>query len=100
MSIDAKSLSNGELYTIVTNKASKGRKGTIVALVAGTKAETVIATLEKIPLKLRNSVTEITLDMAANMGLIANKCFSNAVIVYSSHDVPLIPVMMCHKIMS
>ncbi|WP_243698881.1 ISAon1 family transposase, partial [Flavobacterium sandaracinum] len=79
LSIDETSLSNGELYTIVTNKAGKGRKGTIVAMVAGTKAETVIAILEKIPLKLRNSVTEITLDMAANMGLIAKKCFSNAV---------------------
>ena len=79
LSIDETSLSNGELYTIVTNKAGKGRKGTIVAMIAGTKAETVIAILEKIPLKLRNSVTEITLDMAANMGLIAKKCFSNAV---------------------
>jgi transposase len=79
LSIDETSLSNGELYTIVTNKAGKDRKGTIVAMVAGTKAETVIAILEKIPLKLRNSVTEITLDMAANMGLIAKKCFSNAV---------------------
>jgi transposase len=79
LSIDETSLSNGELYTIVTNKSGKGRKGTIVAMVAGTKAETVIAILEKIPLKLRNSVTEITLDMAANMGLIAKRCFSNAV---------------------
>ena len=79
LSIDETSLSNGELYTIVTNKAGKGRKGTIVAMIAGTKAETVIAIVEKIPLKLRNSVTEITLDMAANMGLIAKKCFSNAV---------------------
>ena len=79
LSIDETSLSNGELYTIVTNKAGKGRKGTIVAMIAGTKAETVIAILEKIPLKVRNSVTEITLDMAANMGLIAKKCFSNAV---------------------
>ena len=79
LSIDETSLSNCELYTIVTNKSGKGRKGTIVPIVAGTKAETVIAILEKIPLKLRNSVTEITLDMAANMGLIAKKCFSNAV---------------------
>ena len=29
-------------------------------MVAGTKAETVIATIEKIPLKQRNLVTEIT----------------------------------------
>ena len=78
LSIDETSLSNGELYTILTNKAGKGKKGTIVAMIAGTKADTVIAIIEKIPLKVRNQVTEITLDMAANMGLIAKKCFPNA----------------------
>ncbi|HTG66756.1 MAG TPA: transposase [Flavobacterium sp.] len=78
LSIDETSLSNGELYTILTNKAGKGRKGTIVAMVAGTKAETVISIIEKIPLKQRNLVKEITLDMAGNMGLIAKKCFPNA----------------------
>jgi transposase len=78
LSIDETSLSNGELYTILTNKAGKGKKGTIVAMIAGTKADTVIAIIEKIPLKARNQVTEITLDMAANMGLIAKKCFPNA----------------------
>jgi hypothetical protein len=39
--------SNGELYTILTNKAAKGKKGTIVAMIAGTKAQTVIANIEK-----------------------------------------------------
>ena len=78
LSIDETSLSNGELYTILTNKAAKGKKGAIVAMVARTKAETVIAIIEKIPLKQRNLVTEITLDMAGNMGLIAKKCFPNA----------------------
>jgi transposase len=62
----------------LTNKAAKGKKGTIVAMIAGTKAQTVIAIIEKIPLKLRNTVSEITLDMASNMGLIAKKCFPNA----------------------
>ena len=47
-------------------------------MIAGTKAVTIIAILEKIPLKARNQVTEITLDMAANMGLVAKKCFPNA----------------------
>lgn len=47
-------------------------------MVAGTKAETVIAVIEKIPLKERNLVKEITLDMAGNMVLIAKKCFPNA----------------------
>ena len=50
-------------------------------MIARTKADTVIAIIEKIPLKVRNQVTEITLDMAANMGLIAKKCFPNATCV-------------------
>jgi hypothetical protein len=52
LSID-EPLSNGELYTILTNKAAKGKKGAIVAMIAGTKAQTVIAIIEKTPLKLR-----------------------------------------------
>ena len=47
-------------------------------MIARTKADTVTAIIEKIALKARNHVTEITLDMAANMGLITKKCFPNA----------------------
>jgi hypothetical protein len=36
-----------ENSTILTNKAAKGKKGTIVAMIAGTKAQTVIAIIEK-----------------------------------------------------
>jgi len=54
LSIDETSLSHGELYTIVTNKAAKGKKGAIVAIVAGTKAETVIEVLQKIPERHRD----------------------------------------------
>jgi transposase len=46
-------------------------------MIAGTKAESVIAVIDKFRLK-KNQVTEITLDMAANMGLIAKKIFPNA----------------------
>ena len=42
MSIDETSLSLGELYTILTNKNAKGKKGSIVAIIAGTKANVVI----------------------------------------------------------
>lgn len=37
--------------------------------------------LEKLPLRLRNKVEEITLDMAGSMNLIAKKCFPKAVLV-------------------
>jgi transposase len=64
---------------VLTNKSAKGKKGCIVAIVAGTKAEDVIRVIEKIPIKNRKKVTEITLDMAGNMELIAKRCFPSAV---------------------
>jgi len=72
-------LSKGELYTIVTSKAGKGKKNTIVAIVKGTKSETVIEHLLKLPKSLRKKVKEITLDMAGSMKQIAKKCFINAI---------------------
>jgi len=79
LSIDETALSNGELYTIVTNKKAKGKKGAIIAMVKGTKADTIIKILLKIPIGKRNKVEEVTLDMAANMGLIVKRSFINAV---------------------
>jgi len=78
LSIDETALSNGELYTIVTNKAAKGKKGALVAMVKGTKAEEVIEVLRKIPKRLRDKVREVTLDMAANMNRIVTRCFVKA----------------------
>ena len=78
LSIDETSLSNGELYTVLTNKAAKGKKGVLVAMIKGTKAEDVIEALKIIPLKLRRKVKEITLDMAGSMGQIAQQCFPKA----------------------
>ena len=78
LSIDETALSNGELYTIVTSKAAKGRKGTIVAMIKGTVAEDIIAVLKKIPERLRKRVQEVTMDMAANMQLAIKRCFVNA----------------------
>ena len=50
-------------------------------MVKGTKAETVIKILHKIPIKYRKKVKEVTLDMAGNMGLIVRKSFPNATLV-------------------
>jgi transposase len=74
-------LSHGELYTILTNKSAKGKQGAIVAIVAGTSSEKVIEILQKLPLRHRNKVEEITLDMAGSMNLIAKRCFPNADLV-------------------
>jgi len=78
LSIDETSLSNGELYTVVTNKAAKGRKGVLVAMVKGTKADDVIEVLKLIPSGLRRKVREITLDMAGSMNQIVKQCFPRA----------------------
>ena len=78
LSIDETALSNGELYTIVTSKGAKGRKGAIVAMIKGTVAEDIIAVLKKIPERLRKRVQEVTMDMAANMQLAIKRCFTNA----------------------
>lgn len=78
LSIDETSLSNGELYTIVTNKAAKGGKGAIVAMIDGTKAEDIIAVLNKLPRRIRWKVREVTMDMAANMEYVVKVCFPKA----------------------
>ena len=78
LSLGETSLSNGELYTILTNKAAKGQKGALVAMIKGTKSESVIEILMKIPKKLRDKVDEITLDMAGSMNLVVKHCFTKA----------------------
>lgn len=81
LSLDETAFSNGELYTILTNKYAKGKKGAIVAMVKGTKAEDVIKVLQQIPLKQRRKVKEVTLDMAGNMGMIVRRSFPEATLV-------------------
>ena len=59
LSIDETALSNGELYTIVTNKAAKGRKKALVAMIQGTQVDQITEVLEKIPERLRDMVEEL-----------------------------------------
>lgn len=79
LSIDETALSQGELYTIITNKKAKGKKGALVAILSGTKVEPIVEQLLKIPASIRNQVQEITLDMAFSMKHIARKCFPKAI---------------------
>lgn len=81
LSIDETSLSQGELYTVVTNKQAKGRKGALIALVKGTNSDFVRNILDKIPLNKRNKVVEVTLDMASTMERIAKYTFPRAKLV-------------------
>lgn len=78
LSIDETCLSSGEVYTFLTNKQGHGGPGTMVAVIHGTKAETVIAVLEMISSLKRKEVEEITLDLSSSMMLIARTVFPKA----------------------
>lgn len=78
MSIDETSLSDGELYTIVSNKAAHGRRHALAAIIYGTRAEDVYTALWNIPENVRNNVTEITLDLSSSMRKIARMAFPKA----------------------
>ena len=81
LSIDEVSLSQGELYTFVTNKNGRGKKGTLVASIKGTLSKDIIEVLEKLPLSSRKLVKEVTLDMARNMETAVKSCFPDADLV-------------------
>lgn len=78
LALDETALSNGELYTILTNKSRGTRKGSIIAMVKGTKAEDITNVLLKIPKNLRDKVLEVSLDMAASMNQVVRACFPKA----------------------
>jgi transposase len=78
LSLDETALSNGELYTVLTNKDGKGRKGTLVAMIEGTQAEKITDIICQIPEEQRKIVREVTLDMAGSMNKIVRNCFPSA----------------------
>ena len=78
LAIDESSLSNGELYTFVTNRDARTRERSLVAVVAGTKSEDVIAVLLRVDEDKRNVVKEITLDLSDSMRKIVRTAFPKA----------------------
>ena len=78
LAIDETSLSNGELYTIVTNRDRHGGECCLVAVVSGTKSEDVIRVLQTIPEDRRETVREVTLDLSDSMRKIVRSSFPKA----------------------
>lgn len=78
LSIDEVALTNGELYTIVTNKAAHGKRGCLVATAEGTVAEDVASVLLRIPEDMRAHVIEVTLDMSPAMEKIVRTALPKA----------------------
>lgn len=78
LAIDESSLSNGELYTFVTNRDARTRERSLVAVVAGTKSEDVIAVLLRVDEDKRDAVKEVTLDLSDSMRKIVRTVFPKA----------------------
>ena len=78
LAIDETSLSNGELYTFITNRDAHTRERSLVAVVAGTKSEDVIDVLKMIDEDKRNIVKEVTLDLSDSMRKIVRIVFPKA----------------------
>ena len=78
IAIDESSLSNGELYTFVTNRDAHTRQQSLIAVVARTKSEDVIAVLKRIDEEQRYAVEEVTLDLSDSMRKIVRTAFPKA----------------------
>lgn len=81
MSLDETCLSNGDVYTILTNKAAHGGKGALAAMVRGVATDAVCSILKKIPLRKRLEVKTVTTDLSSAMMLTVRTAFPSASLV-------------------
>ena len=82
MSLDETCLSNGEVWTFLTNKNGHGGSGTLAAAIPGTKSDEIISILTAAMSKsVRHRVKEVTCDLSPSMMLIAAEVFYNAHVV-------------------
>ena len=81
MSLDETCLSNGEVYTILTNKAAHGGKGALAAMVRGVASDTVSEILKKVPRELRRKVKTVTTDLSSAMMLTVRAVFPKAMLI-------------------
>lgn len=82
MSLDETCLSNGEVWTFLTNKDGHCGKGTLAAAIPGTKSDEIISILiGAMGKSLRRKVKEVTCDLSPSMMLIAAEVFYNAHVV-------------------
>lgn len=79
--MDETCLSNGDVYTILTNKAAKGRKGALVAMIRGVATDTVSSVLKKLPLRKRLAVKTVTTDLSSAMMLTVRTSFPGSSLV-------------------
>lgn len=80
LSIDETMLHH-DLFTFLSNKAGRCKKGTLIAAVKGTTVADVTKHLDKIPEERRRQVKEVTMDFSDSMMGIVKKEFPEAEIV-------------------
>ena len=78
IAIDETYLSNGELYTIVTDRDRHGKEQCLIAIMAGTKAEDVCRILNQIEEEKQDEVKGGTLDLLNSMRKIVKLSFPKA----------------------
>ena len=81
MSLDETSLSNGEVYTILTNKEARGGKGALAAMIRGVASDTVSSILKMVPYKVRRRVETVTTDLSSAMMLTVRTVFPEAMLI-------------------
>ena len=74
-------LSNGEVYTILTNKAAHGGKGALAAMIRGVASDTVVAVLRRVPYEIRQKVRTVTTNLSSAMMMTARAAFPKAMLV-------------------
>lgn len=81
MSLDETCLSNGMVYTILTNKAAKGGKGALAAMIKGVSSDFICSVLRKMPADVRRKVKTLTTDLSPAMMLVVRTAFPCAMLV-------------------
>ena len=81
MSLDETCLSNGEVYTVLTNKAAHGGRGALAAMVRGVASDVVSEILKKVPRELRRKVETVTTDLSSAMMLTVRAVFPKAMLI-------------------
>ena len=81
MSLDETCLSNGEVYTVLTNKAAHGGRGALAAMVRGVASDVVSEILKKVSRELRRKVETVTTDLSSAMMLTVRTVFPKAMLI-------------------
>ena len=88
MAIDETGLIDGELYTIVINKKAKGKKGTLAAIIKGTKSSIITRAIsDKVPFEKLVKIKEMTLDLSNSMDWTVRQIAPNGLHTYDRFHV-------------